>query len=303
MACVKWLGNSDCPGWHCPCGDVCLNVSVHECQTVNNSAVRLMGACLRLIGLLAHVLGAFIAAGVFPVMSLSAQQRFLQWWSCGLLKCLKVHHQHCGVPVPAGDVAALLVANHVSWLDIFAINVVTPACFVAKSEVRSWPVVGWLVRRSGALFIRRAVRSDTVRVNTLVGAKLQQGRAVALFPQGTSTRSGQPVQFHAPMLQSAIATGARVQPIALYYHDQNGCSHESAAYVDDMSFVQSLWKIACTPDLQVTVSYLPSVDTAGLDRRAVAAVAQQVVNEALARQLKSGHSLADQRHQNAIKAP
>lgn len=108
------------------------------------------------------------------------------------------------------------VPNHISWLDIFAINVTTPAGFVAKSEVSSWPVLGWLVQRSGTLFIRRMVRSDTVRVNACMADLLRQGRALAVFAQGTSSTPEKAVQFHAPLLQSAVAANAQIQPVAVF---------------------------------------------------------------------------------------
>ena len=279
---MRWLANSDCQALRWPC------VKVAPCEkgiAMKNSPWMLLVVGWRLARLVVHISGAFVCASVYPALPLPAQRGFLQWWSCGLLNLLNVRHQHAGQPALASGAAALLVANHISWLDIFAINVITPARFVAKSEVSDWPVVGWLVQRSGTLFIRRTVRSDTVRVNSQVASLLGQGRAVALFPQGTSAHPEQGVHFHAPMLQSAISAGAQVQPIAVFYHDPSGGCHAAAAFVDDMSFMQSLWKIVRTPDLQVTVTYLPTIDAAGQDRREVAALAQRAVNEALTRHL------------------
>jgi 1-acyl-sn-glycerol-3-phosphate acyltransferase len=106
-----------------------------------------------------------------------------------------------------------------------------------------------------------------------------------LFPQGTSTTADKVVHFHAPLLQSAVSAGTHVQPIAVFYHHENGGRHAAADFVGDMSFTQSLWRIVCAPDLRVTVTYLPAMDAAGQDRRTLASVAQQAVNEALARHL------------------
>lgn len=239
-------------------------------------------ASLRLTRLGIHIFVALILASVYPSLNSSTQRLLMRWWSQGLFNVLNVRHLTHGQPSQVSGVACLFVANHISWLDIFAVNIATPACFVAKSEVSQWPVLGWLVQRSGTLFVRRAVRSDAVRVNTLVSSLLQQGRAIALFPQGTSTTPEQAVHFHAPLLQSAIAANAMVQPVAIFYHDEQGARHDAAAFVGDTTFVQSLWKIVCTPTLRVSVSYLPPMDATGQDRRALAASAQQAVNVRLA---------------------
>ncbi|PIY27910.1 MAG: 1-acyl-sn-glycerol-3-phosphate acyltransferase [Comamonadaceae bacterium CG_4_9_14_3_um_filter_60_33] len=255
---------------------------------MKRSPWQLFGISLRLGHLTLHIACAFAVAGVYPKLGVLAQQRFMRWWSRSLLKLLKVKHHVSGEPHGAQVPACLMVANHVSWLDIFALNALTPARFVAKSEVSGWPVLGWLVQRAGTLFIRRAVRSDTVHVNARMAGLLQQGRAVGLFAQGTSSTPGQPVQFHAPLLQSAVAAGARVQPIAIFYHDQQGRWHAAAAFVDDITFVQSLWQIVCNPGIHVTVSYLPVIDACGLDRRALAVMTQCAVNAALDRHLQAG---------------
>lgn len=243
---------------------------------------RLILASFRLARLGIHILGALILASVYPALSHSTQRRTLQWWSLGLLNVLNVRHMTEGQPPLVKGAACLFVPNHISWLDIFAINVTTPAGFVAKSEVSSWPVLGWLVQRSGTLFIRRMVRSDTVRVNACMADLLRQGRALAVFAQGTSSTPEKAVQFHAPLLQSAVAANAQIQPVAVFYHDSNGARHDAAAFVDDTTFMQSLWRIACAPGLQVTVTYLPPVNTAGQDRRALAEMAQGAVNAKLA---------------------
>jgi len=247
----------------------------------------LLGIGLRLGHLTLHIACAFAVAGVYPALRVPAQQRFMRWWSRSLLELLKVQHHVSGQPEGAQAPACLLVANHVSWLDIFALNVVTPARFVAKSEVSGWPVLGWLVQRAGTLFIRRAVRSDTVHVNARMAGLLQQGSAVGLFAQGTSATPDQAVHFHAPLLQSAVAAGARVQPIAIFYHDQHGAWHDAAAFVDDITFIESLWQIVCSPGIQVTVSYLPPIDACGQDRRALAVLTQCAVNAALARHMQA----------------
>lgn len=244
--------------------------------------LRLAVASLRLSRLTVHIGYALGVACIYPALGRDAQTRFRQRWSLGLLTLLNVRRISAGA-MPDDDARGrLLVANHISWLDIFAINATLPAHFVAKSEVASWPVLGWLVRRSGTLFVRRNRRSDTLQVNERMVALLQQGHSVAVFAQGTSTDGRQPVQFHASLLQSAIDAEARAHPVVVYYHDRQGRRLDTAAFVGDTSFLQSLWQIVCTPDLHVTTVCLPAIVCAGQDRRAVAGQAQQAVNARLA---------------------
>lgn len=254
---------------------------------MNRSPLFLLVISLRLSHLTVHIACAFAVAWVYPALGSAAQGRFMRWWSQGLLRLLKVQHHVSGQPAATRAPACLLVANHVSWLDIFVINALSPACFVAKSEVNGWPVLGWLVQRAGTLFIRRAVRSDTVHVNERMAGLLQQGSAVGVFAQGTSATPEKPVHFHAPLLQSAVIAGARVQPIAIFYHNQQGSRHDAAAFVNDITFMQSLWQIVRNPGIQVTVTYLPPIDASGQDRRALALLTQQAVNATLNQHLQA----------------
>ena len=135
---------------------------------MHRSPLVLILASLRLTRVGIHIFGALALVSVYPSLRPLMQRRLLRWWSQGLLRVLNVHHVTNGPQLLINDAACLYVANHISWLDIFAVNVTTPARFVAKSEVSQWPVLGWLVQRSGTLFVRRAVRSDAVRVNALV---------------------------------------------------------------------------------------------------------------------------------------
>ena len=236
---------------------------------------------VRLTRLTVHILGALAVSPVYPALTRLAQRRFMQWWSAGLLNLLNVHCNAHGQPPAPDQQARLLVANHISWLDIFAVNVMTPAFFVAKAEVREWPVLGWLVQCSGTLFISRRQRSDVARVNQRMAGLMQQGNPVALFAQGTSTLPDQPLLFHASLLQSAVMAEALVQPVCIFYHDEQGQPHQAVAFVGDTSFIQSLWRIVCTPCIQVTVSYLAPVTAAGQNRRTLAAITQCAVNTAL----------------------
>lgn len=254
---------------------------------MHRTLLRLVIASVRLIRLTLHIGYAMGIACVYPRWEPQRQSRFRQHWSRGVLRLLNIH---CATQLrqPDGGAAGgLLVANHISWLDILVINAALPAHFVAKSEVSTWPILGWLVRRSGTLFVQRHRRSDTTQVNERITALLRQGQPVAVFAQGTSTDGSQPVQFRAPLLQSAIDAQAWVHPVAVYYHDRQGQRLASADFVGDTSFLQSLWRIVCAPRIDVALTFLPAMDGVGKSRREIAAQAQQAVNDTLQRWVRA----------------
>ena len=116
----------------------------------------------------------------------------------------------------------LVVANHVSWLDIFALHAVGPVRFIAKAEIERWPVLGGLVRGVGTLFIERARRHDTHRVNQEIARALAAGDIVAVFPEGTTTDGTALLPFKGSLLQPIIDAQGHVQPVAIRYRDADG---------------------------------------------------------------------------------
>jgi 1-acyl-sn-glycerol-3-phosphate acyltransferase len=96
-----------------------------------------------------------LLAIIYPHLSRTRQRRILKSWSRQLLTILNIGIQIEGKQPTRIEGGHLMVANHVSWLDIFVLNAIHPAQFIAKSEVRDWPIIGWLCRRSGTMFIPR----------------------------------------------------------------------------------------------------------------------------------------------------
>jgi 1-acyl-sn-glycerol-3-phosphate acyltransferase len=215
-----------------------------------------------------HVLaGAWMCALVFPFLKAPQRLQRVGRWCARMLELLGVQLRASGTP-RAG--ATLLVANHVSWLDILAINAVAPARFVSKADVRAWPLLGWLVACGGTLFIERERKRDALRVVHQVAQALEAGDRVAVFPEGTTSDGHGLLPFHANLLQAAIATATPVQPIALRFSDASQPVSAAAAYVGDTSLLQSLWWVVTARDLQAHVQWLPALGSRHLDRRALA---------------------------------
>ncbi len=165
------------------------------------------------------------------------------------------------------DGPVLLAANHISWLDILAINAVHPARFVSKADVRSWPLLGWLVASGGTLFIERERKRDALRVVHQIAESLAQGDTIAMFPEGTTGDGRALLPFHANLLQAAASTGTPVQPVALHYEDHDAQPSQAVVWVGDTTLVTSLWQVAMADGLRVRVTQLPALQTQGRDRR------------------------------------
>ena len=210
---------------------------------------------------------SLVFALVFPFLKEARQMRYVGYFSSRLLASLGLVVRSSG---SMGVGSTLLVANHVSWLDILAINAARPVRFVSKADVRHWPLVGWIVACGGTLFIERERRSDAMRVVHQVAEALQSGSQIAIFPEGTTSDGRGVLPFHASLLQSAVATGVDVQPILMRYSDAQACVSESANYVGDTTLAQSMWLIANASDLTVHVSFLSAVVGPHPDRRVLA---------------------------------
>jgi 1-acyl-sn-glycerol-3-phosphate acyltransferase len=173
------------------------------------------------------------------------------------------------------------VANHVSWLDAYALGALWPARFVAKIETASWPLAGTIARRFDAMFILRGSFRDAARVKEHVAAVLAAGDSVVVFPEATTTDGTQLGRFHPALFQAAIDAGAIVQPVALRYARPDGSPCPAAAFVGDDTFAASLCRVLREPAMHVDVHVGPPLSPAGWSRRERAARAQAAVAGAL----------------------
>jgi 1-acyl-sn-glycerol-3-phosphate acyltransferase len=212
------------------------------------------------------LLGTLTCAFVFPFIGAAARMQRVQRWSGQMLRRLGIALHAGGTPQPG---PSLVVANHVSWLDILAINAVYPARFVSKADVRAWPLIGWLVECGGTLFIERERKRDALRVVHQVAQALKNGEVIALFPEGTTSDGRGLLPFHANLLQAAIVTETPVQPVVLRFSDAAHAFSPAAAYIGDTSLLQSVWWVVTARGLQAHVDWLPPETSAGIERRAL----------------------------------
>ena len=195
---------------------------------------------------------------------------------------------------PATTEPMLVVANHVSWLDVYVLNASRPLRFVAKSETRTWPVIGTIADRFDSFFIVRGSCRDAARVKTRIATALRAGQSVAVFPEATTTSGHQVKPFYAAMFQAAIDAGVRVQPVAIRYPGADGRPNPAAAFIDDMAFSTSLLRVVREPLLRAELRFGAPLSVAGRTRRELAATAHQVIAEALTTPSPPIHSRSEQ---------
>lgn len=239
-------------------------------------------AVIRLLRLTVHVLhGLALIKLRFPSIERTAQLAHIQRWSDKTLRLLGAKLQlHGELPSPG---AKLLVANHISWLDIAAVHAVMPeARFVSKADVRDWPLIGALVTGVGTLYIERSSKRDALRVVHQAADALKAGDTVAFFPEGTTGPGPELLPFHGNLLQAAISTGAPVQPLVIRWFERGHRFSPAARFIGQMSLVQSLWNIASARDLGIEIQILPATGTADADRRALIGTLRQRIAAGLA---------------------
>lgn len=223
----------------------------------------------------------FMRAGMlvrwrFPRLERDEQLREIQQWSRTLLRIFEIQVD-CG-RAERELRPSLLVANHLSWLDILVIQSLTPAVFVAKAQVRRWPLIGFMAKACATIFVDRAsARSAHAMVDSAASA-LTRGDTVAVFPEGSSSNGADLAPFHANVFESAIRAKARVQPLTLRYFDsETGAPSEAALFTGDMSLLTSLRKVMQTSSIRVQVHLGDGIPAQGQTRRTLCRQAHQAI--------------------------
>jgi 1-acyl-sn-glycerol-3-phosphate acyltransferase len=225
----------------------------------------------RLLRVVLHILGGvWTIYTVVPRMSTTQRHARVQAWSLEMLECLAIQLVVKGSPSVHGPM--LLVANHISWVDIAVMHATRHCRFVSKDEVARWPVVSTLASAADTLYITRESRRDAMRVVHQMAQCLRDGDVLAIFPEGTTGDGSTLLPFHANLLQAAISANAPVQPVALQFVDAaTGETSFAPCYVGDDTLWQSLWRTLCADNVMAVVRFGTPELARGRDRRAWAA--------------------------------
>lgn len=231
----------------------------------------------------AHLLhGAATMAVVMPFAAPPLRRRIIQRWSRGVLRIFGLQLAVDGtVSERSAGAALLLVGNHISWLDIYAFLCVTEVRFVAKSEVRRWPLIGWFANNLGTIFVERDRPRDAIRVAAEIRTALDAGAIVCIFPEGTTTDGSVVLPFSSVLLNAAVETGTPVQPVSIGYRRPEGGACTRTAFLGETTLVQSMWSLTGGERSIVELSFLAPLAVEGTDRRNLARQAEEAIRERL----------------------
>jgi 1-acyl-sn-glycerol-3-phosphate acyltransferase len=205
----------------------------------------------------------------FAAYTPEQREQAIERWARRTLDLLGIHLVVRGQPVLEGPV--LMVANHISWLDIMVMDAARPARFVSKADVKHWPLLGPLVVGAGTLFIERESRRDALRTVHVMAERLRAGDVLAVFPEGTTGPGDALLPFHANLLQAAVSAQTPVQALRLSFHDQaSGKLSYAPTYVGDATLVGSLWRTLMSEPIEARLHYAPPQAVGERDRRALA---------------------------------
>lgn len=222
--------------------------------------------------LISIFLGTLLTAG----MQLPRLPHIVQWWHRRACRILNLTVVVQGQPL---EHTRLLVANHISWLDIPAIGALQPVCFLSKSEVRNWPLIGWMSVIAGTLFIERG-KNQSSRIAGSIRERLDHARSVLFFPEGTTTDGSEVRRFHPRLFGAAHDAGVPLQPVAVRYPVTPG-RPAVAPFIDDDPFPDHALRVLAEPEIKVEIQFLTATDSQGIERKALARETRQAIRDAL----------------------
>ncbi|HEX4871516.1 MAG TPA: lysophospholipid acyltransferase family protein [Nevskiaceae bacterium] len=241
-----------------------------------NASLRFVGRTLRL---LVHLGTGLLLASLLR-LDRSGRLRMeplMEFWLRRLLRILGIELCVQGEPLRGGHVQ---VANHVSWLDIPVLGAGRATHFIAKSEIRDWPVAGFLATAIGTFYLRRG-KGGAKPLLARLTPFLQGGGRITLFPEGTTTDGRDVLGFHPRLLAAAVEAQVPVQPVVLRYGRGDGGA-DLAPFIGEDDLVSHILRLLRNRHLQVRLDYLPALQPAAFaDRDALALAAEQAVRAVL----------------------
>lgn len=241
-----------------------------------DTADTVLSTALRCVRVTVHFARAWLELTLlFPRFQEHQRADHVQAWCVDFLRIARLQVEPHGAAPAPGPV--MLVANHVSWLDMIVLQSLRPTRFVAKSEVRHWPLIGTIATRCGTIYVQRALVRGTAVVAGRIGDVLVAGGVVTLFPEGTTTDGTHVKRFQPSLLQAAVDAAASVQPIGIsYFEAASGAACPRVAYVGDDTLAASIWR-TLRQQTRVQVRFGEAISADCRHRRELASELQSVV--------------------------
>ena len=212
------------------------------------------------------LVGVFVVSLIFPLGTKHFKLGLIKWWCKHLLDIFNVSVISFGERPPSYKTASnnMIIANHISWIDIHAINSILPLTFIAKSDIKSWPIFGYLASKGNVLFIERGKRHHATRIVDITTRHLKTGDNLCLFPEGTTTDGTEIMPFKGSVIQSAIQAQSTIWPVAIRYPHPDGGINTAVAYAGDTTMAQSIQQLLLQKRPVIELHFLAPISTVKL---------------------------------------
>jgi 1-acyl-sn-glycerol-3-phosphate acyltransferase len=242
--------------------------------------------------------GLFVLVTRYRRLPMMTRAEVARDWSRTMLRILGIRVNVHGTPPGLYPPNTLLVSNHISWLDIMVLCSCTMTRFVAKKEIRSWPIIGWMTNAGGTLFIDRSNRRDASRINRQMADALLAGDCMAVFPEATTSDGLGLLPFKASLFESALLAGSTVQPVSIRYLDEHGVQTTAPSYAGNTVMRESLCRLLRLRRITVELTFgTPLVAGSG------AYANRTMLAQAAQAEVAAGLSLTPGRHDTAERIP
>lgn len=201
------------------------------------------------------------------MLNKASKQSLIKWWCGGLVRAFHIKVTISGNLPPTSTRGAMFVANHISWADIHALNSQIALRFIAKAEIKNWPIFGYLAQKADALFIDRGKRQVAGEIVGITSASLAEGDNLCFFPEGTTTDGKQVLAFKSSVLQAAINANTTVWPVAIRYVNLDGSINTEMAYAGETGLMESMLQIIKQKNALVELHFLPPIHASTQNRR------------------------------------
>ena len=232
----------------------------------------------RVSRLILHTLTGFVIAGLLlPIISKPRKNSLIRWWCKKLLAVFNIKVMVTG-DIPRADLThAMIIANHISWVDIHVLNSILPLRFIAKSDIIHWPIFGFFAKRVNTLFVERAKKQDALRVIDITTESLQSGDRLCLFPEGTTTDGTCVLPFKSSLIEAAIRADTAIYPVAIRYPLLDDSINTAMAYAGETTLIEAMQQALAIKYPVVVVHFLEPMTTKNQDRRSLALLTREVI--------------------------
>ena len=242
---------------------------------------------LRASRVASHILvGVLVTIVLLPIVTKSSKLRITKWWSGRLLVAFNLQvicHGH--TPTNNERLSkTIFVANHISWTDIQALNSIISLRFIAKSDIKNWPILRFLIKGANTIFIDRSKRQDAARTLNVAVLSLNSGDNLCYFPEGTTTDGTEIKPFKSSLMQAAIDANATIRPVAIRYPKPDGSINTGVAYAGETTMLESIQSILLQQSPVVELHFLEPIqvtDVIEKDRRELTLLIQQQIQKKL----------------------